>query len=91
MVYEASNEEERRLLVDSLMDAFMMGKKPQAKVTPDTKVFKDGVLGTAPGGYVVGYRVFKNVLILMGISFLIYLCAEGSLPPTRNCVRWRQT
>lgn len=52
LVYQSSNEIDKKELVDKLIEQLAGGKRQVAQVTQDTKLFEEGQLGKTPTGYV---------------------------------------
>lgn len=50
LVYDSSEESERKVLVSNLLDQLMQGRKTVNQVTSDTKLFEEGLLGKSPTG-----------------------------------------
>ncbi|XP_026674602.1 proteasome adapter and scaffold protein ECM29 isoform X2 [Ceratina calcarata] len=48
LIHLNSSREEKELLVSSILDQFLQGRKGVPKVTADTKLFEDGQLGKSP-------------------------------------------
>ncbi|XP_030852041.1 proteasome adapter and scaffold protein ECM29-like [Strongylocentrotus purpuratus] len=74
IVYEQSNEEEKKAMVNTLVDTLATGKRTSKKnVTGDTKVFEEGALGNNPdGGGMSTYRELCSLASDLNQPDLIY-------------------
>lgn len=50
LVYEYSDEDLRKEMLEGLLNQLQSGRRDVAKVTGDTKLFEDGQLGKSPTG-----------------------------------------
>lgn len=51
LVYQNSDESQKKALVSEIIEQLTSGKRSVAKVTEDTQIFEEGQLGKAPTGY----------------------------------------
>nr|XP_054765332.1 proteasome adapter and scaffold protein ECM29-like [Lytechinus pictus] len=74
VVYEQSSEEEKKAMVNTLVDTLATGKRSTKKnVTADTKVFEEGTLGANPeGGGLSTYRELCSLASDLNQPDLIY-------------------
>lgn len=59
LVYQCSGENEKKEMVDKLVDQLAGGKRQVAQVTQDTKIFEEGQLGKTPTGYSICFKIHK--------------------------------
>lgn len=73
LIYENSNEENKKKLVAGLLDQLLSGKRAVQQVTGSTKLFEEGQLGVAPdGGNLSTYKELCSLASDLNQPDLIY-------------------
>ncbi|KAF2363099.1 Proteasome component Ecm29 [Trinorchestia longiramus] len=73
VVYECCSEDTRRSMVEGLVHALTEGKSRVTNVTSNTKLFREGELGTAPsGGQLSTYRELCSLASDLNQPDLVY-------------------
>jgi proteasome component ECM29 len=73
LIYDLADKDHRKDLVVLLSNTLLMGRKSDISLTPDTKLFPEGVLGKAPqGGKLTTYQELCSVASDMNKPDLIY-------------------
>ncbi|XP_046742819.1 proteasome adapter and scaffold protein ECM29 [Diprion similis] len=73
LVYDSSEESERKVLVSNLLEQLMQGRKTVTQVTNDTKLFEEGLLGKSPtGGNISTYREICSLASDLNQPELVY-------------------
>ncbi|XP_012265500.2 proteasome adapter and scaffold protein ECM29 [Athalia rosae] len=73
LVYDSSEESDRKSLVSNLLEQLMQGRKTVTQVTSDTKLFEEGLLGKSPtGGNLSTYREICSLASDLNQPELVY-------------------
>lgn len=93
LVYENSTEEEKKKLVDGLLDQLLSGKRAVQQVTENTKVFEEGQLGVSPsGGNLSTYKELCSLASDLNQPDLIYkfmhLANHNAIWNSKKVIKW---
>ncbi|XP_064476674.1 proteasome adapter and scaffold protein ECM29-like [Ornithodoros turicata] len=73
LLYEMSNEEDRKELVSLLLETLTTGRKANITVTEDTRLFDEGTLGSTPtGGGLTTYKELCSLATDLNQPDLMY-------------------
>ncbi|XP_032510836.2 proteasome adapter and scaffold protein ECM29 [Danaus plexippus] len=73
LVYQNSDEAQKKALVGQIIDQLTSGKRAVAQVTDDTRLFEEGQLGTAPtGGNLSTYKELCSLASDLNQPDLLY-------------------
>ncbi|XP_039748644.1 proteasome-associated protein ECM29 homolog [Pararge aegeria] len=73
LVYQNSDENQKKALVAQIIEQLTSGKRSVAQVTEDTKIFEEGQLGTAPtGGNLSTYKELCSLASDLNQPDLLY-------------------
>ncbi|XP_026485739.2 proteasome-associated protein ECM29 homolog [Vanessa tameamea] len=73
LVYQNSDESQKKALVAEIIDQLTSGKRAVSQVTEDTKLFEEGQLGTAPtGGNLSTYKEICSLASDLNQPDLLY-------------------